>query len=178
MLGRLWRNVDRVRRLSRGERRALLDAYVALLVVAIELRWFGYRRLIRRIENVSVRGRDAPLEPDAAEAFAKWLAVASRHHLIRAQCLHRSLALHRRVRREGLSSQLRIGVVKDGSDLKAHAWVELNGSPVGEDPDGVARFAVLRQAGRPGPARGHGVFARSAFEDAAENLIRSAGWLS
>jgi hypothetical protein len=47
------------------------------------------------------------------------------------------------LRREGLPSQLRIGVRKADGALKAHAWVELCGSVVNDDPSAVAVFRPL-----------------------------------
>lgn len=57
--------------------------------------------------------------------------MAARHGLYRANCLHQSLALCRILRREGLPARLRIGVKKNMRTFQAHAWVELEGTPLG-----------------------------------------------
>ena len=41
-------------------------------------------------------------------------------------------------------SQLRIGVVKQASQLNAHAWVELHGQPLGDSSPELAKFTVLK----------------------------------
>jgi hypothetical protein len=66
--------------------------------------------------------------------------------VVRAQCLHRSLVLHRWLHGQGAPSVLRIGVRKEGAALKAHAWVELDGEVVYDDTNVGQGFAVLRPA--------------------------------
>jgi hypothetical protein len=103
------------------------------------------------------RPADAPARHRAAR-YAWAIALAARHHVVRARCLHRALVLHRWLRREGLPSELRIGVRKVDGALLAHAWVELDGEAVGDQPAAVAAFAPLTglQAvlDAPGPAAG------------------------
>ncbi len=62
---------------------------------------------------------------------------------MRKQCLQRSLVLHRWLRQAGLSSELRVGVRKDGTELKAHAWIELEGQVVNDWPESVAQLTPL-----------------------------------
>jgi hypothetical protein len=76
--------------------------------------------------------------------------LASRHHPVAAQCLHRSLVLHQWLARKGVQTELRIGVKKAGPELKAHAWVEFKGNPVNDAPADLVAFVPL--------ARGDGRF--------------------
>jgi hypothetical protein len=61
--------------------------------------------------------------------------------------LQRSLVLNYWLRREGLPSELRIGVRKDGDALKAHAWVELGRHVVNDPVAAVAAFTPLAGSG-------------------------------
>jgi hypothetical protein len=88
----------------------------------------------------------APEELYRARRYAYWLNIASRHHVVRARCLHRSLVLHHWLRRERMPSDLRIGVRKDNGTLKAHAWVELGGRVVSDSPSAVAAFRLLARS--------------------------------
>jgi hypothetical protein len=67
--------------------------------------------------------------------------------VIPAHCLHRSLTLHHWLRGEGLPSTLQVGVRKDGDALRAHAWIELGGAAVDDEPASVAAFSRLVGAG-------------------------------
>lgn len=68
---------------------------------------------------------------------------AARHGLFRPRCLTRSIALQRMLARRGLPARVCIGVRREASSLEAHAWVELHGRIMGDDPSHVARFAPL-----------------------------------
>jgi hypothetical protein len=117
-------------------------------LVDLGLRLGGFQWVVRRAEAPG-RPRDhtLPIERwQRAQRYAFWIAVVARHHPARARCLQRSLVLHRWLRQEGLPSYLRIGVRKDGSALRAHAWVELDGYVVNDLPAAVAAFQPLRPA--------------------------------
>jgi hypothetical protein len=145
------RLLRRYRALSKADRRLLVRAFVRLIIVDMGLRAFGFRRLVERAgqqcapANRGVDPRDV-LDPTGlrrSRCYARWLEVASRYHVVRARCLHRSIALHRWLCEEGLPSELRIGVLKDGGELKAHAWVELGGHVVNDPPRSVEAFVPL-----------------------------------
>lgn len=82
-----------------------------------------------------------------AENYARWLHLAARHHVVRAECLHQSLALHQWLRAQGASSEFAIGVTRASGELQAHAWVRLDGRLVGDVDAGVAPFAELTAHG-------------------------------
>ena len=66
-------------------------------------------------------------------------------------CLVRALALADLLARAGVPHALiRVGVRRDGDALDAHAWVELDGRVVGDDPDVARRFTPV---GSVAPAR-------------------------
>ena len=139
--------VRRTRRyltLSRADQRLLLSAYVSLALVEVGLRTLGFRRLIAWVPEVGQPPQSVePATLRWAMESAYWLEVASRHSLIRAQCLHRAIALHYWLRRAHLPSMLRIGVRKEGAALAAHAWVELYGQPLQDHASSVEAFTPL-----------------------------------
>jgi hypothetical protein len=111
----------------------------------LALRVFGFQRLMKHTPavNASLARDITDDELERAHRYGRWIDVAGRHHLVRAQCLHRSLVLHRWLRSDGLPSELRIGVRKENEVLRAHAWVELSGHVVYESPDVIAAFTPL-----------------------------------
>lgn len=143
---RAVRRLRRVLALSGGDRRGLAAAWLALAVTDARLRALGFQRLLRRIERGRRFHAATPAEIARARRRAHWLDRASRHHIVGAHCLHRSLALHAALRRAGLESTLRIGVRKHDEALLAHAWVELAGEVVTDAPEAVAPFAALAPA--------------------------------
>lgn len=130
--------------LSGNDRRLLTRAFVSLAAVEVALRVLGYGRLVERIDAASASRREVdPEDLRRARRYARWLEVASRYHIVRARCLHRSLALHRWLRQQGLPSELRIGVRKEDGELKAHAWVELGEQLANDEAAAVAAFTPL-----------------------------------
>ncbi|WP_324649615.1 lasso peptide biosynthesis B2 protein [Georgenia sp. H159] len=67
-----------------------------------------------------------------------------RHRPFNGTCLRRALLGAHVLRRR--DHAVRIGVQKIGGEVKAHAWVELDGVVL--DPDGVESFKVLETRGR------------------------------
>jgi hypothetical protein len=141
-LARAWRTW---RALSAADWGRLGLAYLALGRLDLALRTLGFRRVAHHLATTrGAASRPAgPREIARARRYARLIDVAARHHLVRAHCLHRSLVLHAWLRHEGLPSEFLIGVRKEGSHLRAHAWVELAGQVVNDRPAAVAPFAPL-----------------------------------
>jgi hypothetical protein len=130
--------------LSPTDRRLLLRAFAALAAVDITLRVNGFQHAA----ETASRSRHAAREVTSDDypliaTYARWLSVAARHHIIPFQCLHRSLALQRWLVTQGLPGVLRLGVRKENGELKAHAWVELAGQVVGDEPSTISTFVPL-----------------------------------
>jgi hypothetical protein len=140
--------------LSHADRRLLVRAFLALGAVELGMRVQGFRRLVESAQRPAAPTPDAmgPEPFRRAGAYARWLDVASRYHPVRARCLHRSLALHRWLLQDGLPSELRIGVRKEAGELKAHAWVELAGRVVNDQPSDIEMFTPLLRVAWERPA--------------------------
>ncbi len=137
----------RLRRLNRAETWALARAWWLLLAVDLGLRFLPFSRLESWLARVP-RGRAAEREPDeAVVSRLVWAtAAAARHHLYPMRCLPQALCLRWLLGRLGITTALRIGVERRRGDLRAHAWVERDGLPMGEDFRVADRFAPLRPA--------------------------------
>ncbi len=137
--------LDQIRRLgalSGAERTMLVRAFVLLVLIDLGLRIRGFRRIAGWAPRVSESRADAAAFQQA-NLYAHWIDIAARHYVLPARCLPRSLALHVWLRREGIASELRIGVHRQAGDFTAHAWVELDGRPANEQPGVVAAFRPL-----------------------------------
>lgn len=95
-------------------------------------------------KGASGRAGEAQLRR-AAELFRLvfWMA---RLQSPRPLCLPRALTLLRLLEEEGVPACLRIGVSRSAGPPRFHAWVEIDGSPVGDRPEGLAGFQPLRPA--------------------------------
>ena len=139
------------RQLKRDEWRLIGQAWILLLQVELRLQF----QTFPRIQAWAQAGRRPPLhlqplnpqtdQPNLAQVKSVHLAIqrAAALHLIPMTCLRRSLALQRLLAKKGIASQLRFGARKEAGEVKAHAWVEYQGQPLGEPLDLEARFIPL-----------------------------------
>jgi hypothetical protein len=58
-------------------------------------------------------------------------------------CMHRSLALQRVLGRRGIAATLQIGTGRRPLLFPGHAWLEVDGTIVNDDPEIVARYVPL-----------------------------------
>lgn len=141
-------NLAKFFKLTGREQRIFLLALILTPAIALGLRLFG----LRRVQNVLARGKPVtPVEAtngsnsrSAAEA-ARLVAAAARHGPYRAGCLPVALTLGWLLQRQGIRTQLRLGVRKAAARLEAHAWIEHQGVPLIDAPEIHDRFAAFEQ---------------------------------
>lgn len=116
-----------------------------LLVLAVALSWLGFQRLYSRLERWSPdRGHATESEAEIrsrVEVSALLLRGAAAWSLFRPTCLQRSLTLWWLLRRQGVASELRLGVRLEEGRFEAHAWVERQGLVLNDRPDIAQVFA-------------------------------------
>lgn len=128
-----------------GERALFGRAFVRIAAVELGLRRHGFHEYLLRAP-APAHSNVAPAEIVRARTYARWVGAAARRHPVRARCLHRSLALHGWLRQEGIPSTFRIGIRKDGGELAAHAWVEVDGQVINDPESAIAAFVPLFDA--------------------------------
>ena len=83
--------------------------------------------------------------PGATPQQVSWAVHAVSRRLPGTQCLPRSLATQALLAREGIASELRLGVAQAPRGIRAHAWVECDGEALaGEGPGEHAPFPARR----------------------------------
>jgi hypothetical protein len=106
----------------------------------LSLRTLGFSRTACTLARWSHRG-PAPIDLEAARDAAEAVSVVAGRGVVGARCLGGSLALWFILRRRGIDAELLIGAdAPQRGELQAHAWVELSGVPVNDDPDVRKRF--------------------------------------
>ena len=136
------------RRLSRTEQKLFIRALAVLPLVALSHRLFGFTKTHSFLchRQPCRNGAVKEIATHAASA-ARMIAAAARYGGMGANCLVRSETLWWMLRRQGIASDLRIGVRKSHGDFAAHAWVEWQGSVLNDGADVHERFAALARPG-------------------------------
>lgn len=134
-----------VRSLSRGDWATLAHAWPLLLLTDLGLRRLPFARIQTLLSpDRGIRRRGAATRKRGRPKRVAWLVdVAARHHLYQMGCLRRALVLGYLLGREGMRSELRIGVRRSEAGLTAHAWLEYQGAALGEPQEIESRFAPL-----------------------------------
>lgn len=125
--------------LPRKDKVLLARAWFALLAADLGVRLASFDAVQRCIDrHPKTHGSNSPAR------LQQFVRLAARHHLWKMACLPQALALRWLLTREGISSQVIIGVRKDNAALEAHAWVELDGKALGEPADVRERFRIMQ----------------------------------
>jgi hypothetical protein len=134
------RRLEQLGALAPWEWRLLAVLAFLLPAVGAALWLIGFNRTRALLDRSSEparkpgTGSGSPEPHDTARRIARLVAIAASRGAYRANCLRQSLALRWLLKRRGIDTELRIGVRKEGNALRAHAWVEHEGSPVGQGP--------------------------------------------
>ena len=131
-----------MRGLAPAQWRVVAHALVLVPVVRWWLRRDGFEATASRLaERSSGEIVSSPPPPPPADLIDAVALVAGRS-LIGARCLGRSLVAWYLLRRRGVDAVLEIGARLPVVDrLAAHAWVEIDGMPVGEAADVREQFS-------------------------------------
>jgi hypothetical protein len=142
--------VRRALALTRDEWALVLRAAWWLALADIRLRFAADRRSLLGLRDWSAAPANA-IGPDSllrARTYARWIEAMSRYHVVRARCLHQSLALHAWLKSDGIASRLYIGVRKVDGKMQAHAWVVAGDKILIDEPRLASTFTPLRGAQR------------------------------
>ena len=145
----MWERFRRFSALERPAQELFLRAVVLLPLVALSLRWRGFRAtqaaLQRFLSNAKPEPDAALVSKDAA-VTAHMVNAADRHGMVHPSCLAKSLTLWWLLARQGISSNLRIGIRKEKEKFEAHAWVECDGAALNEPDERHHHYAAFDAA--------------------------------
>src|SRR6266513_571918 len=107
----MWERLRRFSALERPAQEFFLRAVVLLPLVALSLRWRGFRETQAALERFLSKanpGPDAALASKVAAVTAHMVNAADRHGLVHPSCLAKSLTLLWLLGRQGIPSHLRV----------------------------------------------------------------------
>jgi hypothetical protein len=144
----MWKWIRRFRELKRPAQGLFLRAFVVLPLISISLQWRGFRKTKASLQHfLSVPYGSQNFDAQARAILTAQLVRAAAHHGIGdPACFEVALALWWLLARQGIASDLRVGVRKDGGTLEAHAWVECGGATLNEPEMRHHHFAAFDAA--------------------------------
>ena len=144
----MWRRIRRFRALERSARGLFLRASLVLPLITISLRWRGFRKTkaLLQLFIPLTYGSQNPDTQARAALTAQMVRAAARHGIGNPSCLEVSLALWWLLARQGIASDLRVGIRTDEGKFEAHAWVECGGATLNEPGIEHHHFAAFDAA--------------------------------
>jgi len=133
-----------LRSLTGGQWQVVASAVWLLPTVGLSMRRAGFLRTATSLATRSQRSRQA-IEITEARLVADAVALVAARRMTRSRCLVRALVVWFLLRRRGADARLVIGAAApDAPDgLLAHAWVEVEGEPIGDAADVRTRFPAF-----------------------------------
>lgn len=144
----MWERLRRFSALERPARGLFLRAAALLPLISLSLRACGFRKTQAFLQKfVSLHSHPADTSASiTADLTARMVRAAVRNSLGHPTCLEESLALWCLLGRQGIGSDLRVGVRKVGEKFEAHAWVERDGVALNEPEAKHQHFAAFDAA--------------------------------
>jgi len=141
--------LESLRRFSALERTAqalFLRAVLMLPLIGLSLKLRGFdatRTTLRKTLSQETPQTDADSLKKQIALTAHMVNAADRHGMVHPSCLVKSLTLWWLLGRQEISSQLRVGIRKEGEKLEAHAWVEREGMALNEPEEQHHHYAAF-----------------------------------
>ena len=133
--------------LSGAEKITFMVALCGLPGVYLNLRRFGFKNYLARLQHVPLAATPPDIDTSSVPAQISYLVNGAARLLFRREaCLERSILLWSLLRRRGIESELKIGVATGDSGMRAHAWVEIDGEPINEQPKINEKFAAFNSS--------------------------------
>lgn len=121
--------------------RERIRAAAAAILAPIVLRMLPLPRVLTLLDRASSAGHDHYRAHALAHRVRRWLRYGRGPW--KETCLNRSVILYSMLRQHGYHPRLHIGVSGTDARFTAHAWVSLDGEPLGDMPTHLAAFREL-----------------------------------
>ena len=140
----MWEKLRRFSALDGEARGTFVRAIVALPWISRSLRRRGFQATRASLRK-GLSSAESLHSKDAAriETTVRMVRAAAKYGIGRASCLEESLTLWWLLARQGIASDLRIGVRKESAVFEAHAWVERDGVALNEPEARHTHYAAF-----------------------------------
>jgi hypothetical protein len=145
----MWEKLRRFSALERPARKLLLRALTMLPLVSLGLKLRGFQATQAALKKILPRPLPEQSPGDEKQLVAltaHMVNAADRNGLLHPSCLAKSLTLWWLLARQGITSQLRIGIRKEVEMFEAHAWVERGGIALNEPEEHHHHYAAFDAA--------------------------------
>lgn len=142
----MWEPLKRYRALDKESQRLFWRAAFLLPWIRVSLSIRGYNPTFTALQSwLSPIEKSSPAGLDQVQKINRMVRAAVHHSLLHFTCLEESLGLWYLLRKQGIVSQLRIGVRKSSGKFEAHAWVEYAGEALNQPEATHLHYAAFEE---------------------------------
>jgi hypothetical protein len=136
-------SIRRFLQLARPDRSLLARATIMSVAFRLALWFLPFDRIRRSVVRPS--SPDRPAATDTVAERVRWAVEAAARRVPGSTCLTSALVACSLLDRAGSAASLRVGVLRDGERLRAHAWVVSGTTTVvgGEEAERYTPLAVF-----------------------------------
>lgn len=131
-----------IRKDLRLSRRETLSAFTGLLAFDLLLEFGGFQRLIRKVQRWPV-AKPVMTDLEVCRRVRATVDRAQMYYPKKAMCLQHSAVVTCLLRRRGVPAEMVLGA--QAFPPKAHAWAEVAGEVVNDQPSVKSEYRVLRR---------------------------------
>ncbi|MBC6417778.1 MAG: lasso peptide biosynthesis B2 protein [Prochloron sp. SP5CPC1] len=135
------------KKLSGQERSLFLQAYLLLPLVTVSLKLGGLGRtqtILARLSPLDLHNISYAQNKNV-RVTTKMVKIADKYSKLWSNCLRQSLVLWYLLRRQGVSSELRIGVRRQEGEFQSHAWIEFGNIVLNDRSNVRQQYTVFKQ---------------------------------
>jgi len=143
------RYLDCFLKVPAGGKRLLIFCLALQMGIRLGLWLAPYSKIQGFAEKWANKRIPRKTSPDPTfESRVVWAIMASSCLVPRCTCFVRALAAQILFRREGVQTELRVGIAKDSSGrLKGHAWLEKDGRVLIGETEDLSQYTLLNSLG-------------------------------
>ncbi len=135
------------RGLSYSDKFYFLGLSLLVPIIKICLHLFGFNRVANFFKHSAKNKKNSVSDLKKIKKYDDLLAFFYRFFPLNHMCLPVSLAFWWLLQREGIETDLRLGMKKDDkTKFLAHAWIEHRGVPFKADKDVREKYTALKES--------------------------------
>jgi len=143
-------SLDKIFKFSAAELFVLLEAWFVFFKWDLLISFTQYENWRSEIGDLPAssasitKAKETP--PEQVKHIIKLCEIAGRFHFRKMNCLRRCLSQKQMLAKRGFNTRMHIGVSIEEEQLKAHAWLTLQGNVINDSEDVLSRYSELKGA--------------------------------
>ena len=121
--------ISNIRRLSLADKWLFFRAYILAVFTRGCIRLFGFKKTMKILSPFSALKKTDKYQLVDIKQYHKLSVLSYRAGKYLFNCLAICIAYWVLLRRRGIITELKFGMVLEGDKLKAHSWLEYEGQP-------------------------------------------------